>query len=862
MKKLLFTLIFAFLVPFGLVRAQNQTNMYYRGDMNSWGSTSMTYSSFNYTWQVVIQSDGDEDPSEFKLANTTDWSDKEWSSQTSMNFTTIYTASYHQKDDGGSVSNGSFSETNTKYYNFSIYDVASGNTKMLVQELSGAPNDISSVTDLSSGTVYQDQTPEVDITLSGNKVSEEKIYIIYSTHSDFSSYSSVLATGTGTSYSGVLPYFEVGTTVYYYVITTTLTPAQWSSDIHLATIKNSSSYSYTVADHNNTSYHTVVIDGTNDFSKNNEKFSTSSSGYYDYFTWDANNIYFSISGADVDTEGKVSFIYIDTDPNGTNGTTSSINWNVTHTLPFKADWAFAYKVQSGDDYWNLRKYDGSSWQVDQSYTGSVFLATDYLEISIPRSDIDSPSEIKIVIFMQNDDGSSTFSAAPHDAIIDGSGSKTFAHYEGYTLDDGYTPNNDNAKDYVMRKNYAYLSFDGSNDYVKYSDDATLDRMNGATDYTIEAWIKIPKGTSGGGRIVQRYSLFLFYFNADGKRLSFGVDEDGSHWAYYHSTSNALTADGKWHHVAVIRNTAPDPNEIHLYVDGSDVTNGTYSGYALRSESSRNLYIGQDGGGGHYFKGYIDEVRLLNKALSPSDLHHDTTDNAYMSDDNTAGLFHFDEGSGTSTVNVPSGTNASLNNGVAWVTGVSALPLPVELTSFTANVSGSSVRLNWQTATEVNNYGFQVQRKKANGKSNWEKVGFVEGAGNSNSPKSYTFTDVVNSAGKYSYRLKQIDVDGSFKYSDVVEVTVATPNKFELSQNYPNPFNPTTTIKYSVVGNSVPVKLAVYDVLGRLVKTLVNKNQGAGNYEVRFNANNLPSGIYFYKLAACNFNSVRKMILIK
>ncbi len=189
--------------------------------------------------------------------------------------------------------------------------------------------------------------------------------------------------------------------------------------------------------------------------------------------------------------------------------------------------------------------------------------------------------------------------------------------------------------------------------------------------------------------------------------------------------------------------------------------------------------------------------------------------------------------------------------------------PVELQSFVAKTNGNSVVLNWHTATEVNNYGFEIQRSTE--KATWSKIGFVEGNGTSNSPKEYSFTDVVSQSGKYSYRLKQIDIDGSYKYSNVVEVNVVSPEKFELGQNYPNPFNPTTTIEYSIpnVGASVQnVQLKIYDVLGREVATLVNQKQSSGNYKVKFDASKLNSGVYFYTLRAGDFVSTKKMILMK
>ncbi len=167
------------------------------------------------------------------------------------------------------------------------------------------------------------------------------------------------------------------------------------------------------------------------------------------------------------------------------------------------------------------------------------------------------------------------------------------------------------------------------------------------------------------------------------------------------------------------------------------------------------------------------------------------------------------------------------------------PLPVELISFNASVHDSKVKLNWTTATEVNNLGYEIQRSQ-NSKiksQNWEKIGYVNGHGNSTTTISYEFTDNNLKGGSYSYRLKQIDLDGSYTYSNTVEVNLDVPIKFSLSQNYPNPFNPTTTIKYSIpdVGTSLMkyVQLKVYDILGREIATLVNETKASGNYEVNF-----------------------------
>ena len=144
---------------------------------------------------------------------------------------------------------------------------------------------------------------------------------------------------------------------------------------------------------------------------------------------------------------------------------------------------------------------------------------------------------------------------------------------------------------------------------------------------------------------------------------------------------------------------------------------------------------------------------------------------------------------------------------------------------------------------------------------FEKIGFVEGNGNSNSPKYYSFEDNNLTAGKYSYRLKQIDTDGQFEYSKIIEVDLGSPMKYELAQNYPNPFNPTTTIHFSLP-ESGNVKLILYNTLGQEVRMIVNEYKESGTHIINFDASGLNSGIYIYKLEANGFTQTRKMALIK
>jgi hypothetical protein len=204
-------------------------------------------------------------------------------------------------------------------------------------------------------------------------------------------------------------------------------------------------------------------------------------------------------------------------------------------------------------------------------------------------------------------------------------------------------------------------------------------------------------------------------------------------------------------------------------------------------------------------------------------------------------------------------------------GVSNLVLPVELTTFASTVSGRQVNLSWETKTEVNSNKFEIDRGLVSPKDasvTWTSVGTVSAAGNSNSPKKYSYTEKNVQSGKYQYRLKMIDNDGSFKYSNLVETMVALPKEFAISQNYPNPFNPSTKIDYQVPVDA-KVILEVYNIAGQKVVDLVNQDQQAGYYSVSFGSSNkLASGVYIYRMVATekatgnNFSNIKKMMLLK
>lgn len=200
-----------------------------------------------------------------------------------------------------------------------------------------------------------------------------------------------------------------------------------------------------------------------------------------------------------------------------------------------------------------------------------------------------------------------------------------------------------------------------------------------------------------------------------------------------------------------------------------------------------------------------------------------------------------------------GTLEGISNGVS--------PLPVELTSFNAYLKSSTVSLSWNTATELNNFGFEIERRSGNG--DWEMVGFVAGHGTSSSPRSYSFSDDVTSLrGAVSYRLKQIDRDGTTDYSATVMVSINSASTVEVMSAYPNPFNPTTTVNFTLATAST-VQLGLHDITGREVKSILDGAAlGEGAHSQTVNADGLPSGRYFLVLQTSTGRSIHAVLLSK
>jgi len=220
--------------------------------------------------------------------------------------------------------------------------------------------------------------------------------------------------------------------------------------------------------------------------------------------------------------------------------------------------------------------------------------------------------------------------------------------------------------------------------------------------------------------------------------------------------------------------------------------------------------------------------------------------------NAGALISIDPSTGAGTLIGPTGFPAI--SGLSFFPGI----VPVELTSFTAIAKESEVLLNWTTATELNNSGFYIEKNSGGG---FETAGFVPGFGTTTESRTYNFTDSDITAGIFTYRLKQVDLDGTYEYSDEIEVEVFAPSEFRLDQNYPNPFNPSTQITFQLTKKS-NVVLKVYNLLGIEVAVLVNEQKEAGIHKINFDASDLPSGVYLYKIETAGLVKTKKMMLLK
>jgi hypothetical protein len=293
---------------------------------------------------------------------------------------------------------------------------------------------------------------------------------------------------------------------------------------------------------------------------------------------------------------------------------------------------------------------------------------------------------------------------------------------------------------------------------------------------------------------------------------------------------------------------------------------------LGSSNSSTIGIenhnGSDGLQVAYNATYLQNNFALQFSAEPEWLLADNIEGTVYNGNTIAVLLNFvTEGldSGDYSMDMVITSNDPVNTEIVVPIGMKITSVvPVELSSFTAENINDEVILRWQTATETNNSGFEVERSQKSAVRNqndWMKINFVEGRGTTTEKTDYIFRNKITKPGTYAYRLKQIDFDGTINYSPEIEIDVTGPKEYALFQNYPNPFNPSTTIKFAL-----PVKtnliISVYNLLGEKVAEIFKGELESGYHEVEFNAINIPSGVYFYRFESEQFNSVKKMVILK
>lgn len=408
-------------------------------------------------------------------------------------------------------------------------------------------------------------------------------------------------------------------------------------------------------------------------------------------------------------------------------------------------------------------------------------------------------------------------------------------------DEGYAgpfPLGFNFKFYGQEKNQIYVSSNGlilfntvsSNIYTN----AQIPSSEVPNEYIAPFWDDLDGVSSGTVHYKQEGSTFIVQFTGWHKYSNTGsltfqivLHQNGKIVVYYNNMNATLNSA-----TVGIENAAGNDG-LQVAYNANYVANNLALEFAAEPD-----WLSNDVNSGTLFNGNSIDVELTFRA-----------------EDYPAGNYSMD-------FNVAS--NDPVNSLVTVPVTMEISIIPVELTSFAASNDRNNVTLNWATATEVNNSGFQIERK-LNGTNEWTNLSFVSGKGTSTERNNYSYMDKGLTVGKYSYRLKQVDLDGTFEYSPVIEVDVNAPNEYTLYQNYPNPFNPSTTIEYSLP-EKADVTISIYTAIGELVTTLVNGTIESGYQKVSFNASNLTSGTYIYQIKAVGaertFVDTKKMILIK
>jgi len=322
----------------------------------------------------------------------------------------------------------------------------------------------------------------------------------------------------------------------------------------------------------------------------------------------------------------------------------------------------------------------------------------------------------------------------------------------------------------------------------------------------------------------------------------------------------FVADGLWHHVAVTNNG--QSSLLKLYIDGI-CTDSTVAKLG-ENRNTKPVIIGSRMGKENFFAGSLDELRIWSVERSEKEIQGWMNTSITSKEKGLIALYHFDEptwstGKVAKNAQGDENLNAVLHGSPVFVS--STAPVFLELLFFTADILGNTIELRWATGNETNLKGFLLEKRVES--EPYRELAFQPAVKSNLRQKAYSFTDVVtpDNAGVFYYRLKQLNNDGTFRYSDEIKVGTGLVKDFILEQNYPNPFNLKTSISYTLLADTY-VLLRVFDLVGQEIAVLVNKKQSAGRYSVDFEGTNLTSGIYIYKLQTEHFYETRKMVLAK
>ena len=440
---------------------------------------------------------------------------------------------------------------------------------------------------------------------------------------------------------------------------------------------------------------------------------------------------------------------------------------------------------------------------------------------------------------------------------------------------------------LIAQNTYVLNLQDENHYFEIADNANND-LDLGTIYTIEAWVYIKNTTHGNERIFRSQGWQIYVVSGTG---SGGADAtvrvDGT---FMSGSIDMAVPTESWHHICLMSDGTGWTNN---YIDGVAVSNGGSTDIT----GSSNLRIGSYSLASTDFIGAIDEIRISNiNRYGRWSFSVSKNDPPFTDDANTILLYHFDNNTEFPPGNSSSKTFSVTNQGIdasdyfAWndASFGEDLPLPVELTSFTAKAEDSQVTLYWQTASEIGNQGFEVLRSLSKD-TDYEVLDSytsnedLMGAVNSSENNSYTFVDnSVFNGSVYWYKIVDVDVNGirtehgpiyAMPHANNVDLNPIQgdlPETFTLQQNYPNPFNPNTTIRFDIPDTKnglVNAKLTVYDITGKKIKTLIDGALPPGPYQIIWNARNsagqkVPSGIYIYSFRSEKYSSSKKMILAK